>query len=75
MRLLIADFLTKKPIGVLYDVLVKLDKFILLEDFIVLDCEIGQEIPIFLGRPFLATRREIINMDLSVKLWTSLLGI
>lgn len=53
MRLVMVDCSIKKSIGVLYDVLVKVDRFILLADFVVLDCEIDQEIPIILGRPFL----------------------
>ena len=45
------------------DVLVKVDKFIFLEDFIVLDMEEDKEIPIILGRPFLATSRAMINVQ------------
>ena len=37
------------------DVLVKVDKFIFPENFMVLDMEEDKEIPIILGRPFLAT--------------------
>ena len=37
------------------DVLVKVDKFIFPTNFIVLDMEEDKEIPIILGRPFLAT--------------------
>ena len=36
------------------DVLVKVDKFIFSKYFIVLDMEVDKEIPIILGRPFLA---------------------
>ena len=45
------------------DVLVKVDKFIFPADFIVLDIEEGQEIPIILGRPFLATGRAMIDVQ------------
>ena len=48
--------------GINKDVLVKVDKFIFLVDFIVLDIEEDQEISIILERPFLATRKAIINM-------------
>ena len=44
------------------DVLVKVDKFIFSVDFIVLDIEEDKEIPIILGRPFLATGRALINV-------------
>ena len=45
------------------DVLVKVDKFIFPADFIVLDMEEDKEIPIILGRPFLATRRAMIDVQ------------
>ena len=52
----------KHPRGVIEDVLVKVDKFIFLADFIVLDMEEDTEIPIILGRPFLATGRSMIDV-------------
>ena len=45
------------------DVLVKVDKFIFPADFIVLDMEEDKEIPIILGRPFLETRRAMIDVQ------------
>ena len=45
------------------DVLVKVDKFIFLADFIVLDMEEDKEIPIILGRPFLAAGRAMIDVQ------------
>ena len=45
------------------DVLVKVDKFIFPEDFIVLDMEEDQEIAIILGRLFLATGRAMIDVQ------------
>ena len=50
------------PYGMIVDVLVKVDKFIFLVDFIILDMEEDKEIPIILGRPFLATGRALIDM-------------
>ncbi|XP_017631159.1 uncharacterized protein LOC108473870 [Gossypium arboreum] len=44
------------------DVLVRVDKFIFSVDFIILDCEANREVPIILGRPFLATGRTLINV-------------
>ena len=45
------------------DVLVKVDKLIFLTDFIVLDMEEDKEIPIILGRPFLATSGALIDVQ------------
>ena len=44
------------------DVLVKVEKFIFPDDFIVLNMEEDMEIPIILGRPFLATSRAMIDV-------------
>ncbi|KAK4733856.1 hypothetical protein R3W88_008117 [Solanum pinnatisectum] len=59
MRLLMADRTVKKPIGVLQDVLVKVESFISPADFVILDFKV----PIILGRPFLATGRPLVDMD------------
>ena len=48
--------------GVIEDVLVKVDKFIFPTYFIVLDMEEDKEIPIILGRPFLATGKAMIDV-------------
>ena len=53
----------KDPRGVIEDVLVKEDKFIFPANFIVLDMEEDKEIPIILGRPFLATGRAMIDVQ------------
>ena len=45
------------------DVLVNVDKFIFPIDFIVLDMEEDKEIPIILGRLFLATGKEMIDVQ------------
>ena len=45
------------------DVLVKVDKFIFPADFIVLEMEEDKEIPIILGKPFLAIGRAMINVQ------------
>ena len=42
--------------------MVKVDKFIFPKDFIVLDIEEDKEIPIILGRPFLATGMAMIDV-------------
>ncbi|XP_042980033.1 uncharacterized protein LOC122310217 [Carya illinoinensis] len=49
--------------GLIKDVLVKVDKFIFLADFIVLDMEKNEEIPFILGQPFLAMGRTLIDVQ------------
>ncbi|KAH9678667.1 hypothetical protein KPL71_025809 [Citrus sinensis] len=49
--------------GKIEDVLVKVDKFIFPVDFIVLDFEADKEVPIILGRPFLATGKTLIDVQ------------
>jgi hypothetical protein len=65
MTLQLADRSVKVPRGIVEDVLIKIDKFYFPVDFIVLDTEpvqvIGTEIPVILGRPFLATANALIN--------------
>ncbi|KAK4716583.1 hypothetical protein R3W88_014921 [Solanum pinnatisectum] len=62
MRLLMANSTVKNPIGVLQDVLVKVKSFIFPVDFVILDCDVDFEVPIILGRPFLATGRALVDM-------------
>ncbi|XP_016549290.1 uncharacterized protein LOC107849163 [Capsicum annuum] len=72
MRLLMDDCSIKKPIGVLYDVLVKVDQIIFLENFIILDCDIDHEVPIILGRPFLATVKALVDVECyEIKFWVN----
>ena len=52
----------KYPLGVIEDVLVKVGKFIFPVGFIVLDME-DREVPLILGRPFLATGRALIDVQ------------
>ena len=59
----LADRSLKHLRVVIEDVLVKVDKFIFPVDFIVLDMEEDKEIPIILGRPFLATGRAMIDVQ------------
>jgi hypothetical protein len=70
MTLQLADRSVKVPQGIVEDALIKVDKFYFPVDFIVLDTElvqvIGTEIPVILGRPFLATANALINCRLGV---------
>ena len=65
ITLSLADRYVKIPKGIVEDVLVKVDKFYYPVDFVVLDMEPVAEginqVPIILGRPFLATSNAIIN--------------
>jgi hypothetical protein len=45
--------------GKIEDILVKVDKLIFPADFIILDYEVDKDVPIILGRPFLATGRAL----------------
>ncbi|XP_070047287.1 uncharacterized protein [Nicotiana tomentosiformis] len=59
----LADWTVKRPSGILDDVLVQVGKFVFPADFIILDCRVDEEIPIILGRPFLATGRALIDCE------------
>ena len=45
------------------DVLVKVDKFIFLMDFVVMFIEEDNEVPLILNRPFMKTTRVIVDVD------------
>ncbi|XP_062075307.1 uncharacterized protein LOC133779352 [Humulus lupulus] len=51
------------PHGIIEDVLVKVEKCIFPTDFIVLDMEEDEDVPIILGRPFLATSQALIDVQ------------
>nr|XP_016512074.1 PREDICTED: uncharacterized protein LOC107829144 [Nicotiana tabacum] len=55
--------LVKRPTGILDDVLVQVGKFVFPADFVILDCQVDEEIPFILGRPFLATGRALIDCE------------
>ncbi|XP_070050385.1 uncharacterized protein [Nicotiana tomentosiformis] len=63
MRFQMADRTIKKPLGIIDDVLVRVDMFILPADFVILDCEVDYVVPIILGRPFLATGKALIDVE------------
>ncbi|XP_063941166.1 uncharacterized protein LOC135149396 [Daucus carota subsp. sativus] len=62
ISLQLADRTIKHPLGVIEDVLVKVDKFFIPCDFVVLDMDEDVEMPIILGRPFLATAGTTIDV-------------
>ncbi|XP_042059486.1 uncharacterized protein LOC121803993 [Salvia splendens] len=57
----LADRSIVKPKGIIEDVLVKVDRFVLPVDFIVLEMEEDKDMPILFGRPFLATGDVVIE--------------
>nr|CAN81168.1 hypothetical protein VITISV_022917 [Vitis vinifera] len=65
ITLSLADRSVKFPRGIIEDVLIQIDNFYYLVDFVVLDTEQGtsglNHVPIILGRPFLATANALIN--------------
>ncbi|XP_059310889.1 uncharacterized protein LOC132062313 [Lycium ferocissimum] len=63
MRLQMADRSIKNPVRVIDDVLAQVGKFMLPADFMILDCAIDRDIPIILGRPFLATGRALMDSE------------
>ncbi|XP_070008097.1 uncharacterized protein [Nicotiana sylvestris] len=63
MRLQMADKMMNRPLGIIDEVLIRVEKFILLADFVILDCKVDYEVPIILGRPFLATRKALVDVE------------
>ncbi|GJT48337.1 reverse transcriptase domain-containing protein [Tanacetum coccineum] len=62
MSLELADTSIQYPRGIAENVLIKVDKFVLPIDFIILDMREDSKIPIILGRPFLVTARAMIDV-------------
>ncbi|KAB2611126.1 hypothetical protein D8674_019158 [Pyrus ussuriensis x Pyrus communis] len=76
ISLQLADRSVKYPRGIVEDILVQVDKLILPADFVVLDMEEApihdRELPILLGRPFMATAKTIIDAQSNEPLQTVL---
>ena len=65
-----ANRTVNSPIGILHDVFVMVESFIFLAGFVIMDCEVDFEMPIILGRPFLATGRTLVDMEKGqMKFW------
>ncbi|XP_076954175.1 uncharacterized protein LOC143628471 [Bidens hawaiensis] len=62
MSLSLADRSVKYPRGIIENLLVKVDKFVFPVDFVVLDMEADEKVPIILGRPFLRTAKALIDV-------------
>ncbi|GAU28118.1 hypothetical protein TSUD_295550 [Trifolium subterraneum] len=63
MQLSLADRSITHPYGILQNVLVRCAEFVFPADFVILDMEEDAEVPLLLGRPFLATRRTLIDVE------------
>ncbi|WMV46048.1 hypothetical protein MTR67_039433 [Solanum verrucosum] len=62
----------KLPIGIMYDIPVKVDKFIFPFDFVIHDCDIDAEVPIILGRPFLVIGKDLVDVESGeLKFWVN----
>jgi len=50
------------PEGIVEDVLVRVDNFVFPSDFILVKIEENKEVPLILGKPFLAMGRDILDI-------------
>ncbi|GKD77822.1 DNA-directed DNA polymerase [Tanacetum coccineum] len=62
MSIQLADRSVKYPIGVCENLLVKINKFIFLVDFVVLEIDEVELVPIIMGRPFLTIVYVVIDV-------------
>lgn len=61
-----SDMTVTRPIGIMYDLLVKVVEFIFHVDFIILDHEVEFEVFIILGRPFSAIEHELVDFEMEI---------
>lgn len=57
------DKTCRKPVGMINHVLIKIDKFSFHVYSIILDIEACPKIPLILARPFMKTRRMLVEVD------------
>ena len=62
MTLQMVDRSLAQPEGILEDVLIKVENFIFPMDFVVINIEEDKQVPLLLGKPFLATRAALIDV-------------
>lgn len=58
-----ANRMVKKPVGTSFDILTKVDNFILLSDIIIFDCKVDFDMPIILERSFMAKAISMVYME------------
>jgi len=63
ITLQLANKTVKHPCGVVEDLLIKVDKFYFLVDFMVMDTAEDAKVPLILGRPFMKIVRVIIDLN------------
>ena len=63
ITLQMVDISMAQPEGILEDVLVKVGKFIFPVDFVIMKMEEDTQVPLLLGRPFLATGAALIDVQ------------
>ena len=63
ITLQMSDRSMAQPEGILEDVLVKVGKFVFPVDFVVMQMEEDTQVPLLLGRPFLATGAALIDVQ------------
>ncbi|GJY47632.1 reverse transcriptase domain-containing protein [Tanacetum coccineum] len=62
MTLELANRSVTFPMGIAEDVILKVEKFNFLADFVIIDFEDYPRVPIILGRPFLRTERSLVDL-------------
>ncbi|XP_076929369.1 uncharacterized protein LOC143593701 [Bidens hawaiensis] len=62
MSLSLDDRSVKYPRGIIENLLVKVDNLVFPVDFVVLDMEANERVPIILGRPFLRNARALVDV-------------
>ncbi|GJY73114.1 reverse transcriptase domain-containing protein, partial [Tanacetum coccineum] len=62
MTLELANRSVTFPMGIAEDVIVKVEKFNFLADFVIVDFEADPRVPIILGRPFLRTAKALVDL-------------
>ncbi|XP_039131782.1 uncharacterized protein LOC120268435 [Dioscorea cayenensis subsp. rotundata] len=62
ITLQLVDRSIRQSRGIIEDILVKVDKFTFPVDFVIMDVDDKVEVPLILGRPFLATSKALIDV-------------
>ncbi|GJW21884.1 reverse transcriptase domain-containing protein [Tanacetum coccineum] len=62
MSVRLADRSFQYPVGIAENMLVDVDKFTFLTDFVILEMEEDRKVPLILGRPFLHTADAVIRV-------------
>ncbi|XP_014496828.1 uncharacterized protein LOC106758412 [Vigna radiata var. radiata] len=63
VSLIMADGSSKKPYGVVKDVVMRIRRLKFLVDFVVMEMKEDEKIPIILGRSFMKAAKVVINVD------------